>query len=92
MLSKVRRVQLLVGAGLIAAFAIFFPYLDAAGSCGDSGCSQISQAHGAASAGLASGAMLGLLAVIPAAPVFAALTGRRPVQIYLSPEPDPPRL
>ncbi|HET7480940.1 MAG TPA: hypothetical protein VFJ72_15655 [Rubrobacteraceae bacterium] len=99
MVSKARRPRLFLLAALLAAFIFFLPYLEATGSCGDPGCPQISQAHGPVSGELAAAAIAAILAAAPATPVLAAAligprpaSDRTPAQVYLSPDPGPPRL
>ena len=89
------RTRLLLLAALVIFFATFYAYLDASGSCGDPGCPHFSQGH--ASAELLAAPLL-VAAVAVAAPVFAgrALVGpafeKKPEEVYLSPEPEPPRV
>ena len=80
---------------LVLLFAVFYPYMDATGSCGAPGCPEFSHAHAPASAELPAGA---LVAVIAAVPVFAGsirlrppASDRPPAEFYLSPDPEPPR-
>lgn len=83
-------------AALVLFFATFYAYLDASGSCGDPGCPHFSQGHASASAELPAAPLL-VAAVALAAPVLAGrFLGRpafehRPEEVYLSPEPEPPR-
>lgn len=86
----------LVLATLVLAFAAFYPYLDATGLCGAPGCPHYAQGHASPSMELPAGTL-----VTGAALVTLALAGRfrrrhacgrRPEEIYLSPEPDPPQL
>ncbi len=87
-------IRLLALVLLVLVFAALYPYLDATGSCGEPGCPHFS--HVSASVELPAEAMVALLRVVPAAPAFAGLvhrpaSDRKPAEIYLSPEPDPPR-
>lgn len=90
-----RHARPLALAALMLAFAVFYPYLDAAGSCGDPGCPHF--AHAPASAELPAGVLIAAFAVLAAAPALGWRARRRfpsdrkPVEIYLSPEPHPPR-
>lgn len=82
---------------LVLALAALYPYLEATGSCGESGCPHFSQAHVLASSELPAGMVVALVGAIPAAPAFAGrirrrfASDRKPVEVYLSPEPEPPR-
>lgn len=86
----------LVLATLVLVFAVIYPYLDAADLCGDPGCPHFAQGHASPSVELPAGT-LGAGAVL-LAPAFVGrfrrrpASERRPEEIYLSPEPDPPRL
>lgn len=87
-------IRLLVLVLLVLVFAALYPYLDATGSCGEPGCPHFS--HVSTSVELPAEAMVALLRVVPAARAFAGLahrpaSDRKPAEIYLSPEPDPPR-
>ena len=91
------RRRLLLLAVLVLVFATFYAYLDASGYCGDPGCPHFSQGHAPASAELPAAPLL-VAAVAVAAPVLAGrVLGRpaieeKPEEIYLSPDPDPPRV
>lgn len=83
---------------LVAAFSIFYPYLSVTGSCGEAGCPELAQAHASASVALPA---TGFAVVVAALAVALALTAlgrslltsdRRPEEVYLSPDPRPPRL
>jgi hypothetical protein len=86
--------RLLALAALVLTFAVFYPYLDATGSCGEPGCPHF--AHAPASAELPAGVLVAALVVVPPALAGRVLrcfaSDRKPAEIYLSPEPDPPRL
>ena len=90
------RKRLLLVASLVLVFATFYAYLDASGSCGDSGCPHFSQGHASASSELPAAPLL-VAAVAVAAPVLAGRVLERPApherpeEIYLPPEPEPPR-
>ncbi len=96
---NLRRTYLLVIAALVAAFVALYPYLDGMGVCVSGGCPEVSQSSHTATGGLATACMLvaAVLAGTPAVFAFAALRGRpaaasvRPAQLYLSPEPPPPK-
>lgn len=85
-------------AVLVAAFAIFYPYLSATGSCGEPGCPQIAQAHAPGSFEPPPGAFVVALTAAPVALAFAgrlmrrSSSDRKPAEVYLSPEPHPPSL
>jgi hypothetical protein len=80
-------------AALVLAFAALYPYLDTAGSCGDPGCPEFSNAQAPADAAM----LAALLAAVSVAPVLARGLGcrsssdRKPAEIHLPPEPGPPR-
>lgn len=81
-------------ATVLLAFALFYPYLDAAGLCGEAGCPHFAQSHAPASAELPSATLAAVAAI--AAPALVRSFGppvsdRRPAQVYADPEPEPPR-
>lgn len=77
------------------AFAVCYPYLEATGSCGEPGCPHLS--HASSSVELPAGAFAASLGTVPATPLPAGRARRRPVSdrkpndLYLPPEPEPPR-
>ena len=91
------RARLLLLAVLVIFFATFYAYLDASGSCGDPGCPHFSQGHASASSELPAAPLLVAALTVAAPTVLAgrALAGpasdRKPTEVYLSPEPEPPR-
>jgi hypothetical protein len=81
---------------VMLTFAAFYPYAEATGSCGDPGCPEFSHVHSPVSTEIP-GALVAVLAAVP----MPALAGgvrlrpasdRRPAEVYLSPDPEPPRL
>lgn len=84
----------LILAIVLLGFALFYPYLDAAGLCGGAGCPHFVQSH--APAELPSATLAAVAAV--AVPLLVRSFGprptsdRRPAQVYASPDPEPPRL
>lgn len=93
---RLRYARLLALASLVIAFAAFYPYLNVTGSCGDPGCPHFSQGHASPSLELSAGALV--TGATLAAPALAGCLRRhftsawKPEEIYLSPEPEPPRL
>ncbi|WP_166175965.1 hypothetical protein [Rubrobacter tropicus] len=82
-------------AAVLLAFALFYPYLDAAGLCGEAGCPHFLQSHAPASAELPS-ATLAAVAAVAAPPLVRSFgprpaSDRRPAQVYADLEPEPPR-
>ena len=74
----------------VLAFAVLYPYMDATGSCGDPGCPDFSHSP----AELPSAALVAVLAAVPALAGIVRLrsaSDRKPVEIYLAPDPEPPR-
>lgn len=90
-----RRPRPLVIAALVLLFAVPYPYLDAAGFCGEAGCPHFAQGH-QAPAEIPTGALAVALAAA-ATPVLIRsfgprhLSDRRPAQFYAAPDPEPPR-
>ncbi len=83
-------------AFLVAAFVALYPYLGGMDMCGSGGCPQIVLST---SGGVSWTCLLAV--VVAAAPVVRTIaTSRqrvvtsewRPVQVYLSPDPPPPRI
>jgi hypothetical protein len=96
MLGRAQLVTMLVI--LVVAFASFHPYFDAAGLCGLSGCPDVSQSSHAAHASFSTTCLIAVLAASPVALAFTLFFGRRraayhsePTEMYLSPDPPPPR-
>jgi hypothetical protein len=83
---------------LVLVFAGLLPYLNGSGSCGDRGCPQLSAGQPHVHAEPLSGVLLaGAIVAVAAPPIVGALrrpssSERRPAQLYLSPDPEPPRL
>lgn len=78
----------------VLLFAALYPYLEATGSCGDPGCPEFSHAHAPAPSELPPGALVAVLAAVPALAGgvrFRPASDRPPAEVYLSPEPEPPR-
>jgi hypothetical protein len=79
---------------VVLAFAALYPYMEATGSCGDPGCPEFSHAHSPVPAELPTAALVAVLAAVPALAGSVRLrpaSDRKPVEIYLSPDPEPPR-
>ena len=78
---------------VVLLVAALYPYMEATGSCGSPGCPKFSHAHTPAPAGLPPGALVAVLAAIPALAGGVRLrpaSDRRPAEVYLSPDPEPP--
>jgi hypothetical protein len=78
----------------VLVFAAFYPYAEATGSCGKPGCPEFSHAHSPVSTELPTAALVAVLAAVPALAGRVRLrpaSDRKPVEIYLSPDPEPPR-
>ena len=79
----------------LLAFALFYPYADAAGLCGEAGCPHFLPSHAPASAELPSATLAAAVAVTAPALIRAfgtrPVSDRRPAQIYASLDPEPPR-
>lgn len=78
----------------VLLFAALYPYLEATSLCGDPGCPEFSHAHPPAPSELPPGALLAVLAAVPALAGgvrFRPASDRRPAEVYLSPDPEPPR-
>ncbi len=86
-------------AVLVAAFVSLYPYLASMGMCDSGECPYAAQTSShTSSAGLASVCVSAVLLAFPVMLAFALLRGRRlpaadsrPMQLYLSPDPPPPR-
>jgi hypothetical protein len=88
-----RRLMLAL-ALVVLAFAALYRYMDATGFCGDPGCPVFSHAHSAAPAELPTGELVAVLATVPALAGIVRLrpaSDRKPAEIYLAPDPEPPR-
>ena len=86
-------------AVLVATFVALYPYLGNMGMCHSGECPYAAQSSShTSSAGLASVCVSAVLSAFPAVLALALLRGRRlsaadsrPWQLYLSPDPPPPR-
>jgi hypothetical protein len=79
----------------VLLFAVLYPYVEATGSCGEPGCPEFSHAHAPAPAEVPLGALVAVLAMVPALAGGVRLrpaSDRRPAEVYLSPDPEPPRV
>lgn len=79
----------------VLLFALLYPYAEATGSCGEPGCPEFSHAHAPAPAEAPLGTLVAALAVVPALAGGARLrpaSDRRPAEVYLPPDPEPPRV
>jgi hypothetical protein len=92
--SRSWRRPVLALALMVLLFAALYPYLEATGSCGDPGCPEFSHAHAPAPSELPPGALVAVLAAVPALAGgvrFRPASDRRPAEVYLCPDPEPPR-
>lgn len=92
--SRSWRRPVLALALMVLLFAALYPYLEATGSCGDPGCPEFSHAHTPAPSELPPGALVAVLAAVPALAGgvrFRPASDRRPAEVYLCPDPEPPR-
>lgn len=92
--SRSWRRPVLALALMVLLFAALYPYLEATGSCGDPGCPEFSHAHAPAPSELPPGALVAVLAAVPALAGgvrFRPASDRRPAEVYLCPDPKPPR-
>jgi hypothetical protein len=94
----VRRTYLVAFALVVAAFVALYPYFGAMDMCDSGECPYAMQTSPTASAGLASACVSAVLSALPALLAFTLFRGRRlpavderPTQLYLSPDPPPPR-
>lgn len=83
----------LVVALALVVLAAFYPYAEATGSCGKPGCPEFS--HSPVFTELP-GALVAVLAAVPAPALAGGVrlrpaSDRKPVEIYLAPDPEPPR-
>lgn len=85
----------MVLAAVLVVFAVFYPYLDAAGLCGDAGCPHFVQSNAPASADLPSATLAAVAVTASPAPArtfyLLPTSDRRPAEVYAAPEPEPPR-
>ena len=94
-----RRTCLFALAVLVATFVALYPYLGNMGMCDSGECPYAAQSSShTSSTGLASVCASAVLSAFPAVLALALLRGRRspvafsrPTQLYLSPDPPPPR-
>ena len=96
-----RHTYLVAFVVLVAAIvASYYPYLGVMGMCDPAECPYAAQAssHNTSSTGLASVCVSAVLSAFPAVLALALFRGRRlpaadsrPGQLYLSPDPPPPR-
>src|SRR5215207_5544710 len=92
---KPRRTTLVVLALLVAAFVALYPYLGSMGMCDSGECPQIVHS---ASGGFSTACLIAaVLVVVPMLRALAAFGWRsatselRPIQVFSSPDPPPPR-
>ena len=96
---SLRHIYFFTLAVLVATFVALYPYLGNMGMCDAAECPYAAQSSShTASAGVASVCVSVVLSAFPAVLAFALLRGRhlpagasRPLQLYLSPDPPPPR-
>jgi hypothetical protein len=94
-----RHTHLFALAVLVAAFVALYPYLGNMEMCDFGECPYAAQSSShTSSAGLLSVCLSAVLSAFPAVLAFALLWGRRlpaadlrPTELYLSPDPPPPR-
>jgi hypothetical protein len=91
----VRRTYLFTLAMLVAAFVALYPYLDCKEMCNFGECPQIVHSS---SGGFATACLIAaVLVVVPVARAVTAFSRRnagtelRPIQVFSSPDPPPPR-
>ena len=90
-----RRTTLMVLALLVTAFVALYPYLGSMGMCDSGECPQIVHS---ASQGFSTACLIAaVLVVVPVLRAVSALGWRsatselRPIQVFSSPDPPPPR-
>ncbi len=96
---SLRYTTLVILVVLVAAFMALYPYLGGMGMCEVGECPYAAQSSShTSSAGLASVCVSAVLSAFPAVLAFALFQGCRspagdwrPMQLYLSPDPPPPR-
>ena len=84
----------LILAAVLTAFAVVYPYMDAAGLCGGAGCPHFVQSHAPASAELPSATLAAVAVAAPPAPVRSFIlpaSDLPPAEVYAAPDPEPPR-
>jgi hypothetical protein len=93
-----RHTYLFALAVLVAAFVALYPYFGAMDMCDSGECPYAMQSSHTASSGFVSACVSAVLSTLPALLTFALFRGRRlpalderPTQLYLSPDPPPPR-
>jgi hypothetical protein len=94
-----RHTYLFAVAVVVTAFVALYPYLGNMGMCDSGECPYATQSSSqTSSAGLASVCVSAVLTAFPAMLAFALLRGHRlaaahwrPMQLYLAPDPPPPR-
>ena len=90
-----RRTALILLAFLVAAFVALYPYLGSMGMCDSGECPQIvHSASGGVSAACLIAAVLVVVPVLRAVTSFGwrnATSELRPIQVFSSPDPPPPR-
>jgi hypothetical protein len=93
-MPPLRRAQVALLAALVAAFVGLYPLLD----CDLDGCPEASQTSHAIPVGSSTACIVAVLVASFTAPAVAPLLGgrrannqRRPTDVYLSPDPHPPR-
>ena len=82
--SRSWRRPVLALALMVLLFAALYPYLEATGSCGDPGCPEFSHAHAPAPSELPPGALVAVLAAVPALAGgvrFRPASDRRPAEV-----------
>ena len=85
-------------AVFVAAFVALYPYLEPMGFCASGGCLEVSQAGHSGTVGFSAGCLIAVLTAVPGGASLLAFFTRRTVdqhwstQLYISPDPDPPRI
>ena len=89
----VARSRPLILAVVLVAFATLYPYLDAAGLCGEAGCPHFLPSQGSVDLPSAALTAVGVAATPDPARTFDLVppSDRRPAQVYAAPDPEPPR-
>ncbi len=95
------RTYMIAFAVIVTAFVALYPYLSSMGSCETGKCPYAVQSSQGASVGFAAACATAILAASFTAAAFASFPFRercitpvdaQPSQLYLSPDPPPPRL
>jgi ABC-type dipeptide/oligopeptide/nickel transport system permease component len=84
----------LIFAALVLGFAAFYPWLEASGICEEADCPQFAQHHAHAELPTATLAAASVAIAASGSPRSFGLhppPDRRPAQVYLAPDPEPPR-